>query len=352
MTEALPTDLIVQRCRDRKWQYPEPVEDVDAWIAANADAFDPKDAHRLYWPDRPYRPGMDILIVDGGTTQGPVIARTNPDARVTATVISEESFNHAIFLRHKYALSNLEVHLLPIEKLSDLSRNFDLVIASGALQHGDHAEAESGMKALAQVLRPDGVAAFLLYSRYLPGPPATGKAPLHAGGFAASVQDCLDLVEGAGLAFQDWLVKSPYYLPILAAADNETLAVVAGLPERQMWSVLEPLRNQSGCHLFTACRPERPATSYRIDFTDLRALDYVPGWRLHAGRDSGHAVKPGWSMPLDTTQRELAEKIDGFSTIRQIAGNPEFEPATVDLLTELWRMDFVMFGIGVPALTT
>lgn len=341
MTEALPTDVIVQQCRDTKWQYPEPVEDLDAWMAANADVFDPQYTHRMYWPDRQYQPGMDILIIDGGTTQAPVIARTNPEARVTATVLSKDSLDRAIYLRHKYRLSNLELNLLPIGKVAELNRSFDLVIASGVLQDGGQAEAESGMKALAEVLRPDGVAAFLLYSRFLPGPPV-----LYTGGLDFGAQDCLELVEGAGLVFQDWLVKSPYYLPPQLAPHNELLDPIARLSDRQMWSTLEPLRNQIGCHLFTACHPERPVEAYRIDFSDPRALDFVSGWRLWAGLEGRYAVRPGWSMLLDGTRLELAERIDGFRTIAQIAGHPELEHAALDLIRDLWQMDFVMIGIG------
>ena len=42
----------------------------------------------------------------------------------------------------------------------------------------------------------------------------------------------------------------------------------------------------------------------------------------------------------------MAERIDGFSTIAQIAGNPELEPVAIDLFAELWRMDFIMIGTG------
>ena len=347
MTE-LPTDLIMQRCTDRKWQYPEPIEDLNAWVATNSDFFDPQHVHRLYWPDRPYQPGMDILIVDGGTTQAPVIARTNPDARVTATVLSETSLAHAIYLRHKFGLLNLDLHLLPTTGISGLNRTFDLVIASGALQHAGFTEAQEGMKALAQVVRPEGVAAFLVYSRYLQGARNGAPqidSPLHAGGVNFTAQDCVDLVAGAGLVFQDWLLKSPYYLPQLHP-DDGALGAIARLPEPQMWSVLEPLRNQTGCHLFTACSTERSAEAYRIDFSDPRALDYVPGWRQRTGLDGRHAVRPGWSMLLDATRQEMAERIDGFSTIAQIAGNPELEPVAIDLFADLWRMDFIMIGTG------
>src|ERR1700677_1278290 len=52
-----------------RWRYPPPVEDLAAWSATNWDCFDPVHAHRIFWPDRDYRPDLDILIAGCGTNQ-------------------------------------------------------------------------------------------------------------------------------------------------------------------------------------------------------------------------------------------------------------------------------------------
>ena len=53
---------------------PAPVEDLAAWSATNWDWFDPAHAHRIFWPDRDYRPDLDILIAGCGTNQAAVFA--------------------------------------------------------------------------------------------------------------------------------------------------------------------------------------------------------------------------------------------------------------------------------------
>ena len=46
-----------------KWVYPAPIDDLEEWLRGNWQWFDPSHAYRLLWPDRDYRPGMDILVV-------------------------------------------------------------------------------------------------------------------------------------------------------------------------------------------------------------------------------------------------------------------------------------------------
>jgi hypothetical protein len=55
-----------------RWRYPPPVEDLAAWSATNWDWFHPVHAHRIFWPDRDYRPDLDILIAGCGTNQAAV----------------------------------------------------------------------------------------------------------------------------------------------------------------------------------------------------------------------------------------------------------------------------------------
>jgi hypothetical protein len=60
-------------------EIPTPLEDLAAWSATNWDWFDPVHAHRIFWPDRDYRPDLDILIAGCGTNQAAVVAFSNPD---------------------------------------------------------------------------------------------------------------------------------------------------------------------------------------------------------------------------------------------------------------------------------
>ncbi len=162
MTENPRADVVAQQYE--KWTYPEPIQNLETWAANNWQWFDPSHAHRVLWPDRPHRADIDILIAGCGTNQAAQIAYINRAAKVVAVDVSQPSLDHEKYLKDKYALKNLELHLLPIEEVAGLNQSFDLVMSTGVLHHMDNPKA--GMKALADVLRPDGVAAIMLYARY------------------------------------------------------------------------------------------------------------------------------------------------------------------------------------------
>jgi SAM-dependent methyltransferase len=388
-----PRDDLVAR-QYKKWQYPEPIENLEAWLATNWDWFDPCHSHRIFWPNQVYQPEMDILVAGCGTNQAPTLAYTNPQARVVGIDISQESLDHGRYLKHKHGLKNLELTLLPIEEVGSLGRDFDLVVSGGVLHH--MASPQTGMDALASVLRREGVAAIMLYARYGrigveimqavfhemgleqtegslrlvraglswldPSHAAraymaiapdlafdTGMVDtfLHGRDVSFTVQDCLDLVDGSGLVFQDWFQKTPLHPPTLVEPENEFLAAVNMLPERQMWSVMERLRNLTACHLFLACRRERPTADYVIDFSAPQAVNYVPLWRMRAGVDGQLAVRPNWAIPLAEHHRELALHIDGNLSISEIAercGQPVAE--ALELFRQLWRMDFIAVDVN------
>ena len=162
MSESPLADVVSNQYE--RWMYPQPILDLRGWLANNWQWFDPSHAHRLFWPDRDYKPDMDILVAGCGTNQAAVFAFTNPQARVVAIDVSQPSLDHHRFLKDKYGLKNLELHRLPIEEVGTLERDYDLVVSTGVLHH--MADPKAGMRALAARLRPDGVAAIMLYARY------------------------------------------------------------------------------------------------------------------------------------------------------------------------------------------
>ena len=116
------------------------------------------------WPDREYQPDLDILIAGCGTNQAAIFAYTNPAAKVVGVDISQPSLDHQQYLKDKHGLGNLQLHLLPIEELSTLGLDFDLVVSTGVLHH--MADPLAGLKALAGCLRRDGAMALMLYAKY------------------------------------------------------------------------------------------------------------------------------------------------------------------------------------------
>ncbi len=143
-----PRADVVSRQYER-YRYPQPIQDLKAWLADNWQWFDPSHAHRILWPDREYQPDLDILIAGCGTNQAAVFAFTNPDAKVVAVDISQPSLDHHQYLKDKHGLDNLALHRLPIEELPTLGLDFDLIVSTGVLHH--LADPLAGMNAVAVV---------------------------------------------------------------------------------------------------------------------------------------------------------------------------------------------------------
>jgi SAM-dependent methyltransferase len=386
------------------WRYPPPVEDLTAWSATNWDLFDPAHAHRIFWPDRDYRPDLDILIAGCGTNQAAVFAFGNPGANVVGIDISQPSLDHQQYLKDKHGLTNLELHLLPIEELANLGRQFDLVVSTGVLHH--MADPPAGLRALAGSLRSDGVMALMLYAKYgrigvellasvfrdlglrqddssvqlvkdtlatltadhpiqsylkiaydLRDDGALVDTFLHSRARSYTVDECLDFVASAGLVFQGWYHKTPYYPNTLFTPQTGFQPAVNALPENKIWSTMERLQTLNGCHSFMACHPERPKSAYTIDFSTPDALDYVPLMRMRCGVDGEEAFWPSGRVRLQPDQLALMRGVDGRQTIREIAADlarqeppsglsaADLEDFSRNLFQSLWRLDLVAMAL-------
>jgi SAM-dependent methyltransferase len=386
-----------------RWMYPQPILDLPGWLVDNWQWFDPSHAHRMLWPDRAYAADLDILIAGCGTNQAAVFAYTNPEARVVAIDVSQPSLDHHRFLKEKYDLANLDLHLLPIEQVGTLGRDFDLIVSTGVLHH--MASPEAGMKALASCLRPEGVAAIMLYARYgrigvemmqavfreiglsqaeaslftvkeaialLPADHPVRSylsfAPdlrfdaglvdtfLHGRDRSYTVDDCLDLVASAGLVFQGWFLKSAYEPP--SPPGGGFYEAVAALPDRQRWGVMERINTRNACHFFTACRADRPRSTYTIDVASPAVLDAVPRFRHRCGLNGAAVFRSDWRLPLDPVQAALVRLVDGRRTLRDIVAEAAGDPAMTGydaerlaalahtLVQLLVNRDFIVLGIG------
>lgn len=385
-----------------RWIYPEPIMDVPEWLRWNWQWFDPSHAHRMLWPDRDYRPGMDILVAGCGTNQAAVIAYTNPTAKVVAVDVSEHSLDHHRYLARTYELKNLELHRLPIEEIAALDQDFDLIISTGVLHHlADPAE---GLQALAACLRQEAVLGLMLYASYgrlgveimqsifrdlglardeqslawvrdairhvNPHHPLVGYlqiAPdladdagvvdtfIHARERSYTIDECQEMVVACGLVFQDLFLKAPYYAP--RGSGSEFLSRIAMLPARQQWSVMERMNTQNACHFFMACREDRPAHTYVIDFATEAARQYVPSFRKACRLEEGTMVKSSGRLQLDPWQAALVQRVDGHRSIESIireaqqdgvaAGRDQngLDEAAREVFTVLWQQDYLAMGL-------
>jgi SAM-dependent methyltransferase len=374
------SDLVSKQYEE--WVYPEPILDLPQWLEANWQWFDPSHSHRLFWPDQGYRADIDILVAGCGTNQAAVLAFTNPLARVVGIDVSRASLSHQELLKEKYSLNNLELCQMPIEDIGSLSCEYDLIVSTGVLHH--LADPVVGMRALARCLRPDGVVAIMLYAHYgrigvelmqavfreiglkqaasdlfavkeavalLPDAHPLrsylSNAPdlqfdaglvdtfLHGRDRSYTVDDCLDLVDSAGLVFQGWFLKSPYEPPL--PPGGEFYSAVGVLPDRQRWGVMERINTNNACHFFVACRADRPLDSYAMDLDSSLGLDLVPCFRHRCGLDGSFVYRSDWGFVLSGCQKIWVSLIDGRRSI-------------LEIVTQSALAD-VCAGIGVSQLT-
>jgi SAM-dependent methyltransferase len=397
-----PRADVVSRQYER-YRYPQPIEDLEIWLANNWQWYDPSHAHRVLWPDREYQRDLDILIAGCGTNQAAVFAFTNPDAKVVAVDISQPSLDHQQYLKDKHGLFNLELYLLPIEELPTLGLDFDLIVSTGVLHH--MADPQSGMNAIAACLRPDGAMGLMLYAKYgraglellqsffrdlglgqnetsiatvretlsllspdhlvqpylkmardLQSDAVLVDTFLHGRERSYTVDDCIDLITAAGLVFQGWFNKAPYYPHDLFARPNALYPALNKLPEPGMWSAIERINTVNACHFFMACRPERPKESYAIDFSTQACLDYIPLMRMRCGLSGNDIYRSDWRTTLNSAQLPFVQQVNGQRTIREIAvsvhGEAPSRGSAADvekfarkLFQALWRLDFFAMAL-------
>ncbi len=395
----------VSRQYDR-WEYPPPVTDLEVWTKNHWDWFDPFWAHRVLWPNREYKPDLDILIAGCGTYQAAVFAFMNRAAKVVAIDVSRSALNHQQYLKDKHGLGNLELHLLPIEEVSALGSDFDLIVSSGVLHH--MADPLAGLKALGECLRGDGALGVMLYAKYgrigveilesvfrdlglsqeeasvqlvkdaiavlpadhpvrsylkvardLLSDGALVDTFLHSRQRSYTVEECLDLVSAAGLAFQGWFHKSPYYPhDLLMPASGGLESVLNQLPDTKLWSVMERLQTANATHFFIACRPERPKEQYAIDFSTAGSLDYVPLTRTACLLSGDEIFLPGAKLKLNPAQLPFVQHVDGRRTIREIVecvaergdvateSGADLQEFGRKLFGSLWRLDFLAMALN------
>jgi hypothetical protein len=180
---------------------------------------------------------------------------------------------------------------------------------------------------------------------------------LHGRERSYTVDDCVDLVTTAGLVFQGWFNKAPYYPHDLFARPNRVFPAIEALPEPAKWAAMERLNTVNACHFFLACRPERSKESYAIDFSTPACLDYVPLMRMRCGLSGLEIFRPDWRTTLNSAQLPFVQQVDGHRSIREIAASvhgeassrgsvADVEKFACKLFQALWRLDFLSMALN------
>jgi SAM-dependent methyltransferase len=404
-----PATSGLEEVRDfyEKMPYPAPVDNLDRERDLFANRQRRRAQFHLTWPTGRPRANQEILVAGCGTSQAASYALREPDARITAIDISDTSLSHTRDLKHKYDLENLELHRLPIERVREIERSFDLVVCTGVLHHLP--DPDDGLCALRDVLRPGGAMRLMVYARYgrtgiymmqeycrllgistsdedlrdlgatveaLPAdhpissvlgkakdfrrPEAMADALLHPQDRAYTVPELYAWLDRCGMSFGRWIDQAPYLAQCGSVARSPHAARLASLPSRQQHAAVELFRGTMVSHNFIAYRDDRSEVSQPINFTGDRWRDYVPialPWtvcireRLPPGSvavliNRSHKFTD-LICTVDSCEDRLLGAIDGKRTLAEIlqstAQDGDGNRRALRFFERLWQYDQVVF---------
>jgi SAM-dependent methyltransferase len=358
--------------------YPAPLASLDAHLDLYKNPERRRAEFHLIWPDQRPRENQEILIAGCGTSQAARYAAREPHARITAIDVSDASLRHTRVLQRKHNLENLELHKLPIESVSELGRSFDLVVCTGVLHHLP--DPDLGLRALRDVLRPDGAMRVMVYARYgragiymmqeycrllevhpsasdlrslaatldaLPKdhpianvlrrandfrlPEAMADALLHPQDRAYSVPEIYGWLDRCGMAFGRWVEQAPYLPQCGMLAKSPHASRLASLPSQSQHAAVELFRGTMVTHSFIAYRDDRSDEGRRITFAGGSWRDYVPirlPWticvreRLPPGSvavliNKSHTFTD-LILTIDSFEDRLLAAIDGARTVAEV----------------------------------
>jgi SAM-dependent methyltransferase len=368
--------------------YPPPVRELGAGERRGAARV----AHHLIWPARSIDSVGSVLVAGCGTAQAVRHALGRPAARVVGIDVSAESLEHTRALAARHAVTNLELHQIPIEAVDSLGEQFDHVVCTGVLHH--LADPALGLRTLRAVLAPGGAVTLMVYARYgragvyllqdycrrlgvgtsagelaglvatlreIPlGHPASrllresrdfadddalADALCNPRDRAYSVSELLDLVRDAGLRFGRWQRQAPYLPDCGAISETPHAARIAALPPGEQYALVELFRGTITRHTVIAF-DAGDARSGALDFTDPAAVPV----RVPTATAVEERLPPGAAAALinrahtDTDlvlfagprEYEIFRSIDGDRTMAELGAG------AAGFVERLWRHDLVV----------
>lgn len=364
-----------------RYPYPRPVDSLEKYRLLWQDQQRRRADYHLFWPARSYCEERSILIAGCGTSQAAKHALRWPAAQVTGIDFSATSVRYTAELKRKYNLENLQVHQLPIERVSELGKSFDQIVCTGVLHH--LADPDAGLKALRGVLKSDGAMHIMVYAPYgrsgiymlqefarlvgihttdedirdliallrvlPPGHPlenllreapdfrteaALADALLHPQDRAYSVPQLFDYIGRSGLVFGRWLRQAPYLPQCGVIAGTPYASRLAQLSAEEQYAAVELFRGTMLRHSVIVYRDDRPGQSKSICFDGKGWQNYVP-LRLPLTISVQERLPPGAAavlinqshtytdlyLPIDQAEKKLFDAIDGERSIAEIVRN-------------------------------
>jgi len=375
--------------------YPQPFADLKAEISKGYyQVGDPSLYGPVLWPrGRPEGP-LRILVAGCGTVQAAYAAYMNPDDAVVGIDLSEASLAHERFLQDKHGLKNLTLFKGDLLDVGSIGQRLDVILCTGVLHH--MADPAAGLAALRDVLAPDGVMVLMLYGaavrtgvymlqdafrrmgvvqtsqgvaqvrqilRELPSrhyaqdyiraadelkkDVAIVDTFLHPQDRAYTVPQVLELVEGAGLEFQNWVDNFSYWRNGGWGPDSAIAAAVDPLRPSEHWAAVEMLGLATGMHMFTVRHPGDVA---QVDFERDDWPSFVPHWAPGLARkEQGLFQRGPYDLKCSQLEQFVIDGVDGKRTIGEIVGVPALEQVPDEFgrryFEHLWKLGHMMIAL-------
>lgn len=381
--------------------YPRPFTDIDEEVRKGYQQLgDPALYGPVLWPRGRPAGKLSILVAGCGTVQAAYTAYMNREDAVIGLDLSAASLAHERFLQERHELTNLELYQGDLLEVGALGRRFDAILCTGVLHHMQ--DPAAGLAALRDVLAPDGVMVLMLYGqtvrlgiymlqdafrrigieqsadgiaevrRILAELPVRHYAQdyiraaaelkddeaivdtfLHPQDRAYTIPQLLELVEGAGLQFQNWIDSHVYWRNGVWGPDSAIAAAVDPLPPRDHWAAVEMLRQGAGMHSFTVVGGGREVPLVDFEKGDWRQFVPTRAPRL-TRKGPGLYDRGGTSLRCSELEQFVLDGVDGRRTIGEIVEVPALDPIPSAERDEfarryfehLWKLGHVMISLS------
>jgi hypothetical protein len=175
---------------------------------------------------------------------------------------------------------------------------------------------------------------------------------LHPQDRAYTVPQVMELVEGAGLAFQNWVDNFPYWRNGAWGPDTAIARAVDPLPPLEHWAAVEMLRQSAGYHAFVA--RSAAAEPEIVDFEAGDWRNFVPHPAPGLVRSGQGLFKRGaYELRCFELEQFVLDGADGTRTIGAIIDVPALQgiPQTERdefarrYFEHLWKLGHVMIAL-------
>jgi SAM-dependent methyltransferase len=386
-----------------RYPYPRPVDSLDQYRQLWSDPQRRRADHFLFQPAKAYREDPSILIAGCGTSQAAKHALRWPAAKVTGIDFGATSVRCTEELKREYQLDNLQVVQLPVERAGELQQQFDQIVCTGVLHHLP--DPDAGLRALREVLKPDGVMNLMVYATYgragiymlqefcrrvgvkatdegieglvtalqslPPGhplkpllrdtpdfryPAAVADALLNPQDRAYSVPQLLEFLDKGGMVFGRWISQALYspHCGIMEGIPQHSQITQLGVAEQ--YAAVELFRGMMLTHSVVAYRKDVPGGSPQPDFSASAWPGYVP-MRMPDTICVQERLPPGAAavlinrthpfrdlvLPVNAAEKKLFDAI-GNRSIGEMAACPGGSAEVAGRFFEkLWLWDQVVF---------